>query len=118
MANLHRLTVGDTLTALLVQLKQRDASGVLAVVDVTGLTVKFKMVDSAGTTKVALTASNVTVTGAANGKVQYDFQADDVDTAGRHYAWFVVEDGSSEKDTYPADGRSFIIEIAASEGDT
>lgn len=118
MANVHTLTVGDTLSAMLIQLKQRDTSGTLSAVDVTGLTVKFKMVDQSGQTKVALTDSNVTVVDATNGKVQYDFQVGDVDIAGRYYAWFVVVGAGSEEDTFPVNGRSLVIDVMPSEGDT
>lgn len=107
----HELSVGDTLTPLAVQLKQRNASGVLTAVDLSGLTVKFTMVDSSGGMVVAETPTGVTVTAAATGLVQYDFQSGDVDTAGTFYGWFTVYNGS-EKDTYPAGGRKLVIVIS------
>lgn len=107
----HELSVGDTLTPLAVQLKQRNASGVLTAVDLSGLTVKFQMVDSSGATVVAETVTGVTVTTAASGLVQYDFQAADVDEAGTFYGWFTVYSGA-EHDTYPANGRKLVIVIS------
>jgi hypothetical protein len=111
-AEKHSLSVGDTLTPLACQLKQRDANGVLSVVNIAGLTVKFTLVNSAGTVIVNEATTGVTVTDATNGKVQYDFQTADVTTAGTFYGWFTVYSGT-EKDTYPAGGRKLVIEISA-----
>lgn len=44
------------------------------------------------------------------GHVQYDFQADDVATAGSYWGWFQIVD-ATETDTFPANGRDFRIEI-------
>ena len=108
----HALAVGDTLTPLGCQLKQLGTTGTLAAVNLTGLTVKFTLVDSTGTVIVNEATTGVTVTDAANGKVQYDFQTGDVDTAGTYYAWFTVYSGT-EHDTYPVGGRKLVIEISA-----
>ena len=108
----HKLGVGDTLTPMGRQLKQRDASGVLAVVNLAGLTVKFSMVNEAGLKICNEVTTGVTVTDAANGKVQYDFQTADVATAGTYYAWFTVYSGT-EHDTYPIGGRKLVIQIDA-----
>ena len=108
----HRISVGDTLTPLGCQLKQKDDNGSLSAVVLTGLTVKFTLVNSAGTVVVNEATTGVTVTDAATGKVSYDFQAADVITAGTFYGWFSVYSGS-EKDTYPAGGRKLVIEISA-----
>ncbi len=107
----HKLGIGDTLTPLAVQLKQRDSTGTLSNVNLSGLTVKFTMVDSSGTTIVDEATTGVTVTDAATGKVSYDFQTADVDVAGVFYGWFTVYSGS-EYDTYPVGGRKLVIEIA------
>ena len=103
-------TKGDTLTPVGVQLKAKDATGAYAVIDLTGLTVKFHMVDDDGADVVAETTTGVTVTDAANGKVMYDFQAADVDEAGTFYGWFLVYSGT-EVDSYPVNGRKLEIEI-------
>jgi hypothetical protein len=111
-AEQHTVTVGDTLSPLNVQLMQKDTTGVLASVDLTGKVVRFFMVNSAGTSVVAETVENVTVTDATAGQVQYDFQAADVDTAGTYYGWFRVYD-DTEYDTYPSGGRKLTILIVA-----
>ena len=108
----HKIAVGDTLTPLAVQLKQKDTNGALAAVNLTGLTVKFTLVNAAGTVIVNEATTGVSVTGASTGLVQYDFQAADVVAAGTYYGWFTVYSGS-EKDTYPVGGRKLVIEISA-----
>lgn len=104
----HSRHVGDTLTALSVELQQENESGVLEAVDLTGKTVKFRMVNSAGVEKVA--ESNATVISAAAGTAYYDFQAADVDTAGTYYGYFLVYSGG-EFDTFPAVRRELKIVI-------
>lgn len=110
---MHRITVGDTLTPLYVVLQQADEDGVLTAVNLTGKTVKFRLVDNRGTVKTAETTTGVTVTSAADGEVSYDFQTADVDTAGLYWGWFTVYSGS-ERDTFPAD-RGLCIDIAVAE---
>lgn len=100
--------VSDTRTALAVTLQQLNESGVATAVDLTGKTVEFKLVDSAGADVVAQTSTGVTVTSAADGEVQYDFASAGVTTAGRYYGYFVVTE-SSETDHFPAAGRDLVI---------
>ena len=108
----HSISVGDTLTPLGCQLKQLSATGVLTVVNLAGLTVKFTMANSVGTVIVNEATTGVSVTNATTGKVQYDFQTADVATAGTYYGWFTVYSGT-EHDTYPVGGRKLVIEISA-----
>lgn len=108
----HAIAVGDTLTPLGCQLKQASTTGTLAAVNLTGLTVKFTMVSADGTVVVNEATTGVSVTDAANGKVQYDFQTADVANAGTFYGWFTVYSGS-EHDTYPVGGRKLVIQISA-----
>lgn len=98
--------VGDTRIAIAATLKRPDGTAV----NLTGLTVKFKMVDSQGTVTVAETTTNVTVTSAAAGQVQYDPQAADVDTAGTYYAYFTVYSGT-DFEHFPVHRGEFVIEI-------
>lgn len=107
---IHDRMIGNTLTPLGAQLKQRNASGVYVPVVLTGLTVKFKMVAEDGTVTVAETSTGVTIADATNGKVEYDFLAADVDTAGTYWGWFYVYSGT-EYDSFPSDGRTFKIVI-------
>jgi hypothetical protein len=106
----HKLSVGNTLTPVGCECVQRGTNGVLGPTNLTGLSVKFTMVDSSGT--VVVNEATATVNDAANGLVQYDFQSGDVDTAGTFYGWFNVYSGS-EFDTYPVGGRKLVIEITA-----
>ena len=111
-SELHKIGVGDTLTPLGCVCQQKSTTGVLAAVNLTALTVKFTMVNEAGTVVVNEATTGVTVTDAANGKVQYDFQTADVATAGTFYGWFTVYSGT-EHDTYPIGGRKLVIQIDA-----
>lgn len=98
--------VGDTRTAIAATLKRPDNT----VEDLTGLTLSFQMTDTEGDDKVAETESNVTVTNATAGQVQYDLQPSDVDTEGTFFAYFRVADGTA-KDTFPAEKGEFKINI-------
>lgn len=102
-------TAHDTLTPISAQLQQKDSTGTLTNVDLTGMTVKFKMVNSTGGAVVAETATGVTVTSAANGRVQFDFSAAHVTRPGTYWGWFVVYSGS-ESTTFPQ-GRGLKIVI-------
>lgn len=106
----HDVHKSDTANALAAQLKRKNAAGTLTAVDLTGLTVKFKMVNSSGTVVVAETETGVTVTDASNGKVTYDFQSADVTTAGEYYGYFVVYTGA-ESDTFPVNRRGLKIVV-------
>ena len=97
----HRRRVGDTRTVLPVTLQQPNESGVLTVVDLTGKTVQFKMVNAAtNAVEIALTSTGVSVVTAASGTVNYDFSAAGVDTAGVYWGTFVVTE-SGETDAFP-----------------
>ncbi len=102
----HYVSKGDTRTQLARTLKRPDGT----VVDLTDLTLKFRMVTSVTprTDKVALTETGVTVTDAAAGEVQYDFQAADVNTAGKFFAFFVIDD-SGKLETFPPDGDKLMV---------
>lgn len=107
-ADFHRRHVGDTVTALAVQLKQKNEAGVLSVVDVTGKTVKFKMVDQTGTVVIAETDTGVSTEDAINGKVSYAFSAAGVAAAGTYYGYFTVY-SSAVFDTFPAIRQDLVI---------
>lgn len=99
------ISVGDTRTPLARTLYQGQEP-----VNLTGLTVKFQMVDASGTVVVAESTTGVTVVSAAAGKVTKTFLAADVDTAGIYYGWFTVYNGAAF-DHFPNTGRDLIIEI-------
>lgn len=101
--------VGDTQVAIAAQLVRPGGTPV----DLTSLTVKFKMVTNAGVSKVAETANNVTVSNAAAGQCEYAPQAADVNTAGTFYAYFTTLDGSNRVDTFPCVNGDLRIAIKA-----
>lgn len=100
-SQIHRRRVGDTRTVLPVQLVQPNVSGVLTPVNLTGLTVYFKMINSAdGSDKVVTTVTGIIVDDAATGKVSFDFSEPHVDTAGIFWGTFIVSE-SGETDAFP-----------------
>jgi hypothetical protein len=110
-AQVHRRRVGDLRTVLPVTLQQPDSSGALAAINLTGLTVTFKMVNSAdGSTKISATNTGVTVVSAAAGTVNYDFSSDGVDEAGVFWGTFLVTE-SGQTDAVPVRQKDLKIVI-------
>ena len=109
----HTRHITDTRTVLAATIKQPNAAGVDTAIDLTGLTVEFKMLNQSGVAVIAQTGTGVTVTTAATGEVQYDFSTAGVATAGRYYGYFVVID-TTETDHFPVVARELVICI---EGD-
>lgn len=106
-----RRRVDDVDDLLLVTMQQRTEAGILAAKDLTGYTVTFKMINAAdGTTKVADSATGVTVTGAAAGEAQKEFAAADVDTAGVYWATFIAT-ASSKSSSYPVATKDLRVMI-------
>ena len=115
----HRRRVGDLRTVLPVTLKQPDSNGDLQVVDLTGKTVTFKMVNAAdGTTKISATGTGVSVVTAASGTVNYDFSSGGVDEAGVFWGTFIVTE-SAETDSFPVmqQGLKIIIDSDTQSGE-
>lgn len=107
----HRRRVGDLRTVLPVTLKQPNDAGVLTAINLTGLTVTFKMINAAdGTTKIAATSEGVSVVSAASGTVNYDFSAGGVDEAGKFYGTFLVTEGG-QTDAVPVKRQDLVIMI-------
>jgi hypothetical protein len=106
----HEFTVNDTLKPLNCQLQYENSAGVMVNMILTGLTVKFKMVDNSGL--VVVNEESATIIDAANGIVQFDFIPGNVDTPGTYWGWFIVLGGVGgiERDTYPI-GRKLCIII-------
>ena len=105
-AQIQHRHIGDTRIAIAATLVRPNGTAV----DLSGLTVKFQMLDTQGTAVVAETADNVSTTDASAGEVQYDPQAADVDTAGSFAAYFTVYDGT-DFETFPVKRGDSIIEI-------
>jgi hypothetical protein len=102
-----------------VTLKQPDSTGDLQVVDLTGKTVTFKMLNAAdGTTKISATSTGVTVVTAASGTVNYDFSSGGVNEAGVFWATFVVTE-SGDTDSFPVmqQGLKIVIDSDTQSGE-
>ena len=99
----HAMMQGDTLNPIGGSLVRSGSA-----VDLTGLTVVFRMIAKDGTTKVNNQAA--TIVSAAAGTVQYTFDAADVDTPGEFWGWFIVFDGTP-KEHFPCNGRKLRIMI-------
>ena len=115
----HRRRVGDLRTVLPVTLKQPDSAGDLQVVDLTGKTVTFKMVNAAdGTTKISATSTGVNVVTAASGTVNYDFSSWGVDEAGVFWGTFIVTE-SGDTDSFPVmqQGLKIVIDSDTQSGE-
>jgi hypothetical protein len=94
-----------------VTLQQPDSSGALSAINLTGLTVSFKMVNAAdGVMKIAATSTGVTVVSAAAGTVNYDFSAEGVDEAGVFWGTFLVTE-SGQTDAVPVRQKDLKIII-------
>lgn len=110
-AQTHRRRVGDLRTVLPVTIEQPNESGVNTAVNLTGMTVEFKMVNAAdGTTKITQTSTGVTVVTAASGTVNYDFSSGGVDEAGVFYGTFVITE-STQTDHVPVKQKDLKIVI-------
>lgn len=115
----HRRRVGDLRTVLPVTLKQPDSTGDLQVVDLTGKTVTFKMLNAAdGTTKISATSTGVTVVTAASGTVNFDFSSGGVDEAGVFWGTFIVTE-SGDTDSFPVmqQGLKIVIDSDTQTGE-
>lgn len=96
-------TKGDTLVSIYAQLVDADGNPV----DLTGNTITFRMVDSAGAVTVAAAAVIVT---ALTGHVRYDWATADVDTVGDFSAWFIRTSGG-ETEHFPGQGNFLRVRI-------
>lgn len=105
---IFRMIRGDRRTALARTLKQGGEA-----VDLTGLTVEFKLVADAGTVIQDWTSTGVSVTDAEAGEVQYTFSSTNITDMGSgtvFWYWFRIN-ASSTYTTFPADGRTAKIEV-------
>lgn len=77
-------------------------------IDLSGATVKFIMASQSGTVKVNTTA---TVVDAVAGKVKYQWQTGDTDTAGTYYAEFEVTFPGGKKLTVPNQNHLVVVVV-------
>lgn len=96
-----KIKQNDTSPALAVTLKDIDADGNEAPVNLTGSTVVFHMRARGGATKV--TSGSCTITAGAAGTVKYPWAAIDTDTVGRYDGEFQVTFADGSIATYPRD---------------
>lgn len=102
-AEVHTLTVGDTNRPIEAVLEDSSTG---ADVDLTGCTVVFRMThESTGTVR---TGSATVVGTATDGRVRYDFVADDVATAGLLSCRWVVTNGSAKPAHHPSSGPVWV----------
>lgn len=91
----------DTSPSLQVTLK--DSS--LAVIDLTGATVRFHMKSVDGTLKID---ALMTVTNVSGGVCQYNWQVGDTDTVGTYYVEFEVTYADASVETFPNNGSKTV----------
>ena len=98
------LKQGDTTSVLNRTLRDADGN----VVDVTGATIVFSMMNSAGTVKVNLQSASIVT--AAQGAVRYTWASADVDTVGTYRGEFKVTYSGGGIQRFPNDSY-IVIEI-------
>lgn len=109
---IHHRHVGDTLTVMPLKLMRDDVNGVAQAVNLTGLSVSFRMLNDKHVEVISNSTSRVTVTDAANGELHVDFEPQDVASAGNFYGYITVAD-TGESDTFPVLRRNLLISINA-----
>lgn len=70
--------------------------------------VKFRMVDMAGTVKID--GADAAFEDKPNGLVRYDWQSGDVDTLDRYHCWFILVDGTGKEEPFPT-GEKLVMEF-------
>lgn len=102
------ITKNDTLRGVAATLL--DASDNTAV-DLTSSTVAFRMVQISDSSVVVVNSEAANIDDAAAGEVSFDWDAADVDAAGRFAAWFIrTEAGKTER--YPSGKAYLLVNIA------
>jgi len=104
---IHLRRIGDTLIPLSAQLLRRVGREQVPV-DLTDLTVKFKMLDGDGNEIIALTDAEIIEE--TEGTVSYTFDDYDVAGPGDFYGYFVVTDGT-KTDHFPVTPKNLLIRI-------
>jgi len=101
---IYKMKKGDT-QPISIQVSDNDTDDV---VDLTGATAKFIMVESANT-RVAKVNSSAQVYDPTNGKVRYNFTPTNSDTPGEYYGYFEITYSGGKKQTIPPDDTLKII---------
>lgn len=109
----HKIRVGDTLVPFKFQLKYLDdTTGLYVAYPLTGKSAYMVIEDENGNSVTSGTGATneCTITDATNGKGEYDFSADEVDTAGTFYMYVEVYSGD-EKASWPNESKQLVLEI-------
>lgn len=107
----YRRRVGDTITVLPITVRDLNEAGIETVRDLTGVEVRFTMIDAAtGASTIAESSDGVTVVDAELGTVNYSFSAVAAPAAGVYYGTFVIVDGE-QRQSYPVETRGLKIVI-------
>jgi len=101
-------TLGDTLSIPNAVLKEKNSEGNEVAIDLTGKTVSFRMVMAKTPNTVILEGATADIDDATNGKVSYQWQPADVDTAGTYICWFILTDGGATEH-FPSDYSYSVI---------
>lgn len=103
----HEMITGDTLPDFVVQLYGSDGNPA----DLTGADdLTFVMVPSDDiTTETARDSTNATIVTPGSGVVSYNFQAQDVATAGTYLVQWVVHYPGGAHQTYPVRGYDIVV---------
>jgi hypothetical protein len=97
----------DTRSTFDARLLQPDGMGIDQIVDLTGCTVTFKLINTA-TGVVVISPTAATIVDATAGRVAYDFTGGQVANPGLYAAYFVVTQ-SGETDHFPVGTCDMII---------
>lgn len=93
---------GDTLPIRELELQEKDSNGDKIPIDLTGSSIDFYVYDE-NTDTMIIDGSNVTITDAANGLIEYEWKDSDTQKTGTYKGEFVVTYADGEL-TLPNDG--------------
>src|ERR1700719_1409915 len=109
-SQVQNFAVGDLLKKPCAQLMVTDAGGNRIQLDLSSLTVMFKMVLAAAPNTVVVNNAAASIDTATAGLVSCQFAAPDVATEGQYYAWFIVSSGGA-LEHFPCTGNDYQINI-------
>jgi len=111
---IRKIQTTDSRTLISFYLKQNNTSGVLAAVDLTGLSsgaIKFEMFNAAtGVETIAATTTGVTFSADSTGLVHYQFATPMAIPAGYYNAFFLLT-VSGKTDHFPVEPGELRIEV-------
>jgi hypothetical protein len=116
-ANVQNFSVGDLLKLPTAQLFVTDTNGNKVPMNLTGMTVAFRMVPAIPSSPPVPTIANAgaLIINAAEGIVAYEWQWADVANPGIFYAWFIVNNAGA-LEHFPCTGTDYQINIYPTDG--